>query len=204
MTAESHPPEIKILADPSSDTRSCVFRVDRPVSELVYFFDSSESARGSPLAEGIFGLGDVASVQVVHDRVTVTLSRPSLRDWRPLAVQIGGLIRSTLQSGRPALDPELSRKLPPEDEIRRTVQEILDQQINPAVQSHGGQIELLDVQKNVVYIRMHGGCQGCASSQLTLKLGVEQSVRQRIPQVGAVLDSTDHASGTNPYYAPAH
>ena len=67
-------------------------------------------------------------------------------------------------------------------------------------ESQGG---IIDVKKNEVFIRMGGGCQGCGMADVTLKQGVEKSIRQAVPQIGAIMDTTDHATGRNPYYAPS-
>jgi Fe/S biogenesis protein NfuA len=80
------------------------------------------------------------------------------------------------------------------------IQELLDTQINPAVASHGGHIELVDVHDNVVYIRFGGGCQGCGMVSVTLNQGVEQAIREAFPAIRDIVDVTDHAAGTNPYY----
>ncbi|HEX9725755.1 MAG TPA: NifU family protein, partial [Vicinamibacteria bacterium] len=93
--------------------------------------------------------------------------------------------------------------IPDADVIKKRVQSILDQEINPAVAAHGGWVELIDVKRNEVFIRMGGGCQGCGMADVTLKQGVEKSIREAIPEVGAIMDTTDHASGRNPYYSPA-
>jgi Fe-S cluster biogenesis protein NfuA len=61
-------------------------------------------------------------------------------------------------------------------------------------------VELLEVKRNDVYVRMGGGCQGCSSASATLRQGVEQLIRERVPAVGAIFDTTDHAAGRNPYY----
>jgi Fe/S biogenesis protein NfuA len=87
--------------------------------------------------------------------------------------------------------------------IRDRVQELLDTAINPAVAGHGGFIELIDVQDTTVYIRMMGGCQGCGAADVTLKAGIERMIFEEVPEVTEVLDATDHASGSNPYYAPS-
>jgi Fe-S cluster biogenesis protein NfuA len=86
--------------------------------------------------------------------------------------------------------------------IREQVEAILAKEVNPFVASHGGVINLLDVRGTRVFIHMGGGCQGCASSTATLKHGVEQAIRTAVPQVTQILDTTDHAAGTNPFYAP--
>jgi Fe/S biogenesis protein NfuA len=80
---------------------------------------------------------------------------------------------------------------------------VLNEQVNPAIASHGGRADLvaLDEEKKVAYIKMSGGCQGCAMSRLTLTQGIETSLREAIPELTGVIDVTDHASGDNPFYA---
>ena len=82
------------------------------------------------------------------------------------------------------------------------IQRILDEQINPAVASHGGHISLVDVQENTAYIRLEGGCQGCGMADVTLKQGVETTILREVPAITSVLDATDHAGGENPYFQP--
>jgi len=86
------------------------------------------------------------------------------------------------------------------DELRAKVQELIDTMVNPAVAGHGGFVELIDVQDNRVYLQMGGGCQGCGMADMTLKAGIERLIKDELPEVAEVLDTTDHASGTNPYY----
>lgn len=87
-------------------------------------------------------------------------------------------------------------------DLRARVQEIIDTMINPAVAGHGGWVELIDVQDNRVYLQMGGGCQGCGAADITLKAGIERLLKEEIPEIAEVLDTTDHAAGTNPYYTP--
>lgn len=88
-------------------------------------------------------------------------------------------------------------------EIKERVQHLLDTSINPGVAGHGGFIRLLDVQENVVYLQMGGGCQGCGMADVTLKAGIESLIKEEIPEVTEVLDTTDHSAGRNPYYTPS-
>ena len=90
-----------------------------------------------------------------------------------------------------------------EDEVKSRIQRILDEMINPAVSSHGGWVELLDVKENVAYLRLGGGCQGCGMVNVTLKQGIETTLKEEIPQLAGVIDQTDHAGGSNPYYQPS-
>ncbi|MDA1132352.1 MAG: NifU family protein [Proteobacteria bacterium] len=82
------------------------------------------------------------------------------------------------------------------------VQEILDNEINPGVASHGGNVKLIDVADHTVYLEFGGGCHGCGMVDVTLKQGVETRIMEAVPTITAVLDITDHAEGTNPYYQP--
>jgi Fe/S biogenesis protein NfuA len=85
--------------------------------------------------------------------------------------------------------------------LAEKVQAILDEQVNPSIASHGGQILLAGIDGTEVYMQMTGGCQGCAMSRMTLRQGVERMIRQALPEVTAIHDVTDHAAGQNPFFA---
>ncbi|MEK7370829.1 MAG: NifU family protein [candidate division NC10 bacterium] len=88
------------------------------------------------------------------------------------------------------------------DDLKARVQELIESTINPAVAGHGGFVELIDVQENKVYLKLGGGCQGCGAADITLKAGIERLIKEELPEVEEVLDTTDHSSGSNPYYTP--
>ena len=190
--------EIKITAEPR-DEKTCRFIVDRPIFPgHSFYFSSKEHASGSPMAEKLFELDGVESLLVQDNQVTVTANTEG--NWMPLAKQVGAAIRSVLQAGVPLISESVLSSLPPAQEIRTRVQELFEQQINPAIAGHGGWVELIDVRDNEVFIRMGGGCQGCGMASLTLRQGIEKTIRKLVPEVGAIMDATDHASGRNPYY----
>jgi Fe/S biogenesis protein NfuA len=87
----------------------------------------------------------------------------------------------------------------PTGAIADRVRSVLETQVNPAIAAHGGMISLVDVEDTDVYVEMSGGCQGCALSRMTLRQGVERMLREAVPELTAVHDVTDHASGDNPY-----
>ena len=89
-----------------------------------------------------------------------------------------------------------------EDPRAQEIQQVIDNQINPSVASHGGYIQLLDVQGETIYVHMGGGCQGCGMAKATLKQGVERVIKDHFPEIQHVIDTTDHAAGKNPYYQP--
>ncbi|MGQ0663123.1 MAG: NifU family protein [Pseudomonadota bacterium] len=82
------------------------------------------------------------------------------------------------------------------------IQLLLDNVINPGVAAHGGHISLVDIEDDTAYIRLEGGCQGCGMADVTLKQGVETQIKEVAPNIATVLDVSDHAEGTNPYYQP--
>ena len=82
----------------------------------------------------------------------------------------------------------------------RQVEKIFDDQIRPALAAHGGSVEIIDIDNDKLFLKLTGGCQGCASSTATLKDGIERLVKQHFPDIQEVVDLTDHSAGQNPYY----
>ncbi len=89
------------------------------------------------------------------------------------------------------------------DPLSVRVQDVLDRQVNPGVAAHGGYVDLIEVREGTAYIQLGGGCQGCAQVDVTLGQGIRVAILAAVPEVVAVVDTTDHASGTNPYYEPS-
>lgn len=97
-------------------------------------------------------------------------------------------------------DHEKPRVGSPTGPMADRINKVLEEQINPAIASHGGFIDLVKVDGTEVYLEMSGGCQGCAMSRMTLRQGVERMVRQAVPEITEIHDVTDHSSGENPYF----
>ena len=89
------------------------------------------------------------------------------------------------------------------DAVAAKLQELFDSQINPQIAAHGGTVSLLAVEGKVAYIELGGGCVGCGMVDVTLKQGIEVAIRDSVPEIEQVVDSTDHGSGSNPYYKPS-
>lgn len=87
--------------------------------------------------------------------------------------------------------------------LGRRVVAVLEQSVNPAIASHGGRADLvaLDERDGTAYLRLSGGCQGCAMSQMTLRQGIETALLEEVPELTRILDVTDHGSGENPFYS---
>ncbi len=197
MTTEHE--EIKIIGEPTLEPHVCKFIVNFDVfPEGTFNCRSKEMAKGSPLLEGLFAVDGVADILLSGNTLTIAKSTPT--PWPELGKEIGGVIREKINSGEKLIADDVEKRAPSDDRIRQQIEQLFEQEINPAIASHGGRVELADVDKGKVYLRLGGGCQGCASANVTLRQGIEQAIRASIPEVTEVIDVTDHTSGTDPYY----
>jgi Fe/S biogenesis protein NfuA len=119
----------------------------------------------------------------------------------------GGLVLVNPNSPTPE---EASPGVPPEvlamgieGPLAQRVVVVLEQAVNPSIASHGGRADLvaLNEEDGTAYLRLSGGCQGCAMSQMTLRQGIESALLEGVPELTRVLDVTDHGSGENPFYS---
>ncbi len=70
--------------------------------------------------------------------------------------------------------------------MKEKVEKALDE-IRPGLQADGGNVELVDINdEGVVYVKLVGACSGCPSSQITLKMGIEKTLKERVPEVKSV------------------
>ena len=102
--------------------------------------------------------------------------------------------------------PKLKGTVPGEGaSLADRVRHLIDSEINPQIAAHGGRVSLEEITPDsIVILRFGGGCHGCGMADVTLKQGIETTLRSRLPEIKAVRDATDHASGHNPYYRGQH
>lgn len=208
-------PRVAITAETSlADPGTCKFAVDAVVHTGRPRSFTADNAQRSPLATRLLALDHVQQV-LVGDR-TVSVTKTPAGAWDDLKRPIAAAIRAHLLSGQPAVDttgggPQGtpgghnastggdSRRS--DDEIRVVIEQLLERDVNPAIASHGGQISVVAVHNGDLSIAMSGGCQGCSSSSATLRNGFEAKARLVAPEIGDIIDTTDHAAGTSPFYA---
>jgi len=200
--AEPDEPQIK-LHEPAVDSDTCNLELDVEISpEGTLFFETYAEAEGWPLVQALMRVPGVHSV--IAKGHFLILAKHANADWSSILEPAQAAIRVALSSDSEASPVDAivaaAHGSGPAEEIRARVQEILDNEINPSVAAHGGYITLLDVQGTRVFVQLGGGCQGCAMSTATLKHGVEASLKSQIPEISEVLDITDHAAGTNPFF----
>jgi len=157
-------------------------------------FDSADA--DAPLAQALFAVAGVCHVEVSAAAIWVRKAEEA--EWSVLKPAIATAIRTTLDQGdAPLGTPE---QMDPDALLMQAVEELLDRQVNPSVAAHGGHIGAERVVDGAVYLRMSGGCQGCAASAATLRDGVERMLRSALPQIREIIDVTDHAEGETPFY----
>ena len=98
--------------------------------------------------------------------------------------------------------PGIKGNKPEEDaDLSEKVAWILEAEINPGLASHGGMVSLETITPEMeVILRFGGGCHGCGMANVTLQEGIEKTLKEYFPEITAVIDATDHATGDNPYY----
>ena len=186
------------LADPDT----CKFTVSRTLHPGgPFFFGTRERAVGSPLGERLFALRGVANVLIAES--VVTIGKEPSASWSGLKAAIGTAIRTQLLTGVPAiLEMAAYAKAQgrPDAEISAAIQQLLDKEVNRSIANHGGKISIVNIRQGRLFITMSGGCQGCASSQATLRQGFEVMVKRIAPEIVEIVDATDHAAGKTPFY----
>ena len=186
------------LADPDT----CKFTVSRSLHPGgPFFFDNKDRAAGSPLGERLFALSGVVNVLIAGS--VVTIGKEAAASWSSLKAAIGTAIRTQLLTGVPAILEMAacaSTQGRSDSEIGEVVQQLLDKEVNRSIANHGGKISLVGLREGKLFITMSGGCQGCASSQVTLRQGFEVMVKRVAPEIVEIVDATDHAAGKQPFY----
>lgn len=201
-----------VWADAANAVKLKINRMLLPLGEA-RTYSALEQAAEAPLAQAIFAVDGVNSVELESAMITVQMVEDA--DWDAIMEKLPPAIIAHYESGSPAVVgaiPENPVKKfnfgfkqvdsRPRDEQLQIVQELLDKEINPAVAAHGGHFTLIDVKDDNVYVQLGGGCQGCGMADVTLRQGVEQRMKEVLPEMIGLIDTTDHASGNNPYYSP--
>jgi len=181
------------LREAEEDPSSLALRVEiTGTSGVEYAYDLTFD----PIAEA-----DAADAIYQQDALPVIVPAGSIEQLTgaTLDVPAGGGPGLVLRNpNRP--DPLSGKHLELTGSVAEQVEQLLKEQINPALAAHGGFAELKGVEGDKVYVTMGGGCQGCAVSAMTLRDGIARSIKEAIPEVTEVIDITDHDAGENPYY----
>lgn len=198
MSEAATPLRIRAQSSPR-DPDTLRFLLDDPVqkgADPVTFDGLGDDA---PLARAVFTVDGVRRVEV--DGACIHIRKDTDARWEHMKAPIAAAIRTILTSaGQPLGNPPEESGEECDARTLDAVRDLLDSRINPSIARHGGRISAERVVGGAVYLRMSGGCQGCAASQLTLRGGVERTLRAELSEVKSIVDLTDHDAGTDPFY----
>lgn len=153
--------------------------------------------------------------RVLHqDDLSIVIPQDSVEKVRGASIYLaggfgqGGWAIDNPNKPSPAVAPMAGPAVAPSPgrlsgDVAQRVHQVLDLQVNPSIAAHGGRADLVAVEDQTAYLRLSGGCQGCGMARVTLGQGIEVAIKQAVPEIVNVVDVTDHASGTNPYFEAA-
>src|ERR1043166_4446392 len=181
------------------NAKLCRFTTTRTLYVGTKTIDSKDEAKGLSFAERLMSLPGVQRIQLIGHLLVVTKNED--REWSELGREIESVLTSYLISGE-ALSPDdvHDQMMLIGRNTQEKVQYLIDAQINPGVAEHGGSVQIVEVKDDSVYLRLHGGCQGCGAADFTLKQGIEAIVKRAVPEIRQIIDLTNHSAGLNPYY----
>ncbi len=162
-------------------------------------FGSLAEAKGySPLAEELFKLPFVQGVFIASNFVTVT--KTDNLSWDFITMELREFVREWLSDGKEVLimmppktapvtadSEQAPTKVFAESEYDAEIVHLLDEYVRPAVENDGGAIDFRGYEDGVVTVVLRGSCSGCPSSTATLKGGIENLLKQHLPEVKEVV-----------------
>lgn len=167
---------------------------DISVNGPVYFDNIDEARTKSALATKLFQISKVTNVFYGFNFITIT--KEDSGSWAALKPEILMTIMDHLVAGMPVFDNESSnatKVINTDDmtEVEKQIVEIIETRVRPSVAMDGGDIEYKKFENGIVYLKLAGACQGCPSSTITLKDGIESLLQHFVPEVKEVVAITE-------------
>eukprot|EP00164_Ancoracysta_twista_P003028 GFYU01004039.1.p1 GENE.GFYU01004039.1~~GFYU01004039.1.p1 ORF type:complete len:276 (+),score=77.57 GFYU01004039.1:93-920(+) len=158
-------------------------------------FSSLEQARTSPLARLLLRVEGVDKVFFTQEYITVTKGEDY--SWTTIKPDVYAIVTDHFTSNSPVMTgaqaPSDTTILPEDDEVVATIKELLETRVRPYVQDDGGDIEYHGFVDGIVRVQLKGSCDGCPSSSITLKHGIENMLMHYVPEVEGIEQVFDEA-----------
>ncbi|MGI9642386.1 MAG: NifU family protein [Acidimicrobiia bacterium] len=206
-----------------SDTTTTVVEITDTARDKILALRDSEGIPDLHLGLRITGVGaqgfiyetaflrteDISSSDLIedHDGLPVAIALDSVDNLTGAVLDLSGdgtgpgLVMRNPNVPSPTLPGTEAGDLELTGTTEEKIRTLLNERINPAIASHGGVAHLIAVDGSVAQLELGGGCQGCGLAAVTLRQGIERAILDAIPEIDEVVDVTDHALGTNPFYA---
>ena len=198
---EAPPKMINVFAESTPNPASLKFVADIMLvpGDDSYEFLNKADAKGSPLALELFNFPFVQSIFIASNFVTINKNESI--EWHEVMNDIRSFIKEFLMDGKQVLidvQPSTTEVTTPIDggieidvdkltDIERSIIDILDSYVRPAVEGDGGAINFKSFKDGVVTVILRGACSGCPSSTVTLKSGIEGILQRMIPEIKEVV-----------------
>jgi Fe/S biogenesis protein NfuA len=189
-------------------TKVLEVRADEPNPEqaALWIEVNGESAGAYTYLMEFRPVGDACAGDAIeqHDGLAVVIGAGSTDKLGGATLDFTGAGMVMQNPNRPAPPVPWGDRAAPDlsGELAQRLIALLEERINPAIAGHGGRADLVAIDGTVAYLRLSGGCQGCGLASATLSQGIEVAIVEEIPEIERVVDVTDHALGSNPYYEP--
>jgi Fe-S cluster biogenesis protein NfuA len=181
--------EVYVSLEFTPNPNTLKYSVNRQLLEsgAANFVRKQDAEERSPLAAKLFAIPGISGVMIGKNFVTVTKTEDG--DWDVVHKGASSVIETHLSEGGIAVDPNAvsAAHKGGDTDTEKRIREILDNEIRPAVAMDGGDITFEKYEGGVVYLYMQGSCAGCPSSTATLKMGIENRLKEAIPEVLEVV-----------------
>ena len=185
--------EIKLTAMPTPNPNTIKFLVEEVFFEKgTIDFPEREKAQGSPLPKQLFEIKGITGVMIGTNFISIT--KESEAGWETVLEPSSDLIKKMVGNKESLFDQELLKQAEQDSandsESVKKIKEILDSEIRPAIGMDGGDCEFVSFEDGILTLRLQGACSDCPSSVMTLKMGIENRLREDIPELKDVIQVT--------------
>jgi Fe-S cluster biogenesis protein NfuA len=183
---------ITVYAESTPNPSAMKFVANKKLVDTIFEFKNIDDAKISPLASKLFHFPFVKEVFI--DENYVSINKYDLAEWTDIANEIREVIRNFIADGNMIVDttaekpkkevaPEINLDIDDLDDVSTEIVNVLNEYIKPAVASDGGNImfQSYDEETKEVRVILQGACSGCPSSTMTLKSGIEATLKELIP-----------------------
>lgn len=153
-------------------------------------FQDPEKGKNSPVVKALFEINGIEGVLIGTNFVSVTKSADV--DWTHVAESITSTIKKELSENEEPIEKALidaTEDNSNDSEVEKKIKQILDTEIRPAVAMDGGDITFDRYEDGTLFLQLQGACSTCPSSVMTLKMGIENRLKEDIPELQEVVQS---------------
>lgn len=179
--------EIQVTAEETPNPHTFKFIINQQIADNNVQFSEASEAASSPLATKLFGFPWTDSVYIGENFVSLT--KQDWVEWDILKEPLCGLIKEHIEKKEPVLLNYSAEETSDENDSEQVkiIKKVINEEIRPQVALDGGDIVFHKYDNNVVYIYMQGACNGCPSSSITLKQGIEVRLKNALPEISEVV-----------------